>query len=115
MDAPVTVNGRAGWFLQLLGDRFHGVYFAAAGESMNIRGALATLPVPVQLLVVRPPDGTAGKGEVVDAQGLLATHYDATPGSFYLIRPDQHVAARWRTFAADAVHAALDRCLCVQK
>ena len=46
-----------------------------------------------------------------DAQGLLAERYDGQPGSVYLIRPDQHVAARWRRFDAAAVRAALQRAL----
>jgi len=112
MDAPVTVNGRAGWFLQQLGDQFKGVYFAAADESVAMAGALPALPVPLKLVVVRPQGAAAGPGEVIDVQGLLATHYDATPGTFYLIRPDQHVAARWRHFDTAKVKAALDRCLC---
>jgi 3-(3-hydroxy-phenyl)propionate hydroxylase len=107
----VTVNGRAGWFLQHLGDQFKGVYFAKANESVAMADGLASLPVPVELLVVRPKGGTAGAGEVVDTHGLLATHYDATPGTFYLIRPDQHVAARWRAFDSKKVQTALARCL----
>jgi len=113
MDAPVIVNGSAGWFLQLLGDQFKGVYFAAAGESASMAAALSALAVPVQLLVVRGKDDAGGADCIIDAQGLLATHYDATPGTFYLIRPDQHVAARWRTFSLNAVRAALERCLCL--
>jgi 3-(3-hydroxy-phenyl)propionate hydroxylase len=49
--------------------------------------------------------------DVVDAQGLIAKRYDGQPGTVYLIRPDQHVAARWRLFDAEAVQAALQRCL----
>jgi 3-(3-hydroxy-phenyl)propionate hydroxylase len=47
--------------------------------------------------------------EAADAAGLAARRYDAHPGSCYLIRPDQHVAARWRRFDAAAVRAALAR------
>jgi 3-(3-hydroxy-phenyl)propionate hydroxylase len=46
---------------------------------------------------------------VQDAEGLLAQRYDAQPGTVYLIRPDQHVAARWRRFDAAAIRAALRR------
>jgi len=49
-----------------------------------------------------------------DVEGLAAARYDATPGTFYLIRPDQHVCARWRTLDAARVDAALKRALCVE-
>jgi len=32
----------------------------------------------------------------MDREGLLTTRLDARPGSAYLIRPDQHLAARMR-------------------
>lgn len=111
MDAPVTRDGKPDWFLRQLGDRFIGVYFAVAGENLAIGAALPSAPVPVELLVVRPAGSTAAPGEVVDTDGLVAKHYDAKPGTFYLIRPDQHVAARWRKFDRAQVQAALDRCL----
>jgi len=44
-----------------------------------------------------------------DRQGLAARRCDARAGTCYLIRPDQHVAARWRRFDAAAVRAALGR------
>ncbi len=44
-----------------------------------------------------------------DVQGLAAARYAARPGSVVLLRPDQHVAARWRRFDRAAVRAALRR------
>jgi 3-(3-hydroxy-phenyl)propionate hydroxylase len=46
-----------------------------------------------------------------DPTGVLAQRYDGQPGTVYLIRPDQYVAARWRRFDAAAVQAALARAL----
>ena len=40
---------------------------------------------------------------------MAVRRYDAHPGTCYLIRPDQHVAARWRRFDVAAVRAALAR------
>jgi 3-(3-hydroxy-phenyl)propionate hydroxylase len=46
---------------------------------------------------------------IEDAEGLIARRYDAAPGTLYLLRPDQHVAARFRRIGVDAVRAALAR------
>ena len=46
-----------------------------------------------------------------DPEGLLEQRFDARRGTVYLIRPDQHVAARWRAFDTGKVQAALARCL----
>jgi 3-(3-hydroxy-phenyl)propionate hydroxylase len=42
-------------------------------------------------------------------EGVAATRYNARAGTCYLIRPDQHVAARWRRFDAAALRTALAR------
>jgi 3-(3-hydroxy-phenyl)propionate hydroxylase len=52
-----------------------------------------------------------GLSVLIDETGAVAHAFAAEPGSFYLIRPDQHVAARWREFDAKAVPHALDRAL----
>ena len=45
-----------------------------------------------------------------DATGALADRYlGAAPGAIYLLRPDQHVAARWDAFDETALRAALRR------
>jgi 3-(3-hydroxy-phenyl)propionate hydroxylase len=45
------------------------------------------------------------------AAGLAAERYDARPGTVVLLRPDQHVCARWRAPTAGDVAAALRRAL----
>ena len=41
--------------------------------------------------------------------GRLAREFDAAEGSAYLLRPDGHVAARWKQCSAPALQAALRR------
>ncbi|HEY9278563.1 MAG TPA: FAD-dependent oxidoreductase [Eoetvoesiella sp.] len=66
-----------------------------------------------------PPDGMAGKAErdqrvlnvVIDHEQLMMQRYDATDGTCYLIRPDQHIAARWRQCDTTTIHDALQRAI----
>ncbi|MCY1232320.1 3-(3-hydroxy-phenyl)propionate/3-hydroxycinnamic acid hydroxylase [compost metagenome] len=121
-DAPLQRHGDAqpGWLLGELGELGNGFTLLVFGDASTIpadaRRRLATAAVPVRLLIVVPPGQPAappdGLRHVSDAEGLAARRYDGHPGTCYLIRPDQHVCARWRAFDAEAVQAALLRALC---
>jgi 3-(3-hydroxy-phenyl)propionate hydroxylase len=93
-DAPLRINGQPGWLLRQLG----------AGFTLLCFGSAPAVPAGVAVIVI---DGDA----VVDAEGLAARRYDAKPGTAYLLRPDQHVCARWRSPTEAAVRAALARAL----
>lgn len=112
-DAPVLIDGRPGWLLPHTGNSFTGLYFAEAGAGLP--ADLAALEqagvdgLSLRIRVVAADGAPVAGGAIVDAEGLLAARYDATPGTFYLLRPDQHVCARWRRADADAMRAALLR------
>jgi 3-(3-hydroxy-phenyl)propionate hydroxylase len=48
---------------------------------------------------------------VVDLKGCIAQRYDLQPATAYLIRPDQHIAARWREPTQTMVAAAYRRAM----
>jgi 3-(3-hydroxy-phenyl)propionate hydroxylase len=113
-DAPV----RGGWLLRHLGGHFTLLLFSdgpLSADQRNLIGGLAAGRVGVHTLVVVPagrplPEGVSeGVSAVEDMQGLVAKRYDGRPGTAYLVRPDQHIAARWRLPALPAVCAALAR------
>ena len=49
--------------------------------------------------------------DLQDPESLLAQRLDATPGATYLLRPDQHLCARWRAFDPVKVQGARKRAL----
>jgi len=105
-DAPVERGGAPAWFLNSIGGGFTLLAFGARPDASAVDAGSVALDV----LTVAAP-GAAADADLVDAQGLLAQRYDARPGTVYLLRPDQHVAARWRAFDAAKVSAALARCI----
>ena len=118
-DAPVLNDGSPGWLLRHAGNAFQLLLFVDSPESLDApaRAKLAQLAdanIPVQTLLISPTAGAAPAGTtvLVDAQGLAARRFDARPGTAYLLRPDQHVAARWRSLDAAAVRAAVARATC---
>ncbi len=100
-DAPLTVGDKPSWLLRELADGFTLLVFGPAPAWAK---SLA-LKVCNVLPVTQKNQGS------VDVSGLAAQRYDARPGTAYLIRPDQHVCARWRHPTAAQVQAALARAL----
>jgi 3-(3-hydroxy-phenyl)propionate hydroxylase len=49
--------------------------------------------------------------DLLDEEGKFTQRFDATPGATYLVRPDQHLCARWRSFDAAALMRARVRAL----
>jgi 3-(3-hydroxy-phenyl)propionate hydroxylase len=102
-DAPVRVAGVAGWFLEHVGDAFTLVCFGPAPTVPDLK-------LPLRRVLVQTQAAPAPAGwDVVEEDGMLSARYDARPGTVYLLRPDQHVAARWRAFDAARLDAALRR------
>lgn len=92
-DAQLTDGS---WLLRRLsGESFTALLFGASADAVH---AGAEGIVPIQVIAL-------------PADGAVAERYDATPGTVYLLRPDQHVCARWRMPDAGDIALALRRAL----
>ena len=85
LDAPIEQDGKQAWLLERLGGRFKLLHF---GENSP--------KVDIETIVLRKNSRSARR-------------YDAEEGATYLIRPDQVVAARWKSAAVDKVQQAIAR------
>ena len=112
-DAPIQTPEGEGWLMRQLGNRFQVLHFvedASALESATTQllADLGRHDIPVEPLVVaRKGQAPGGLKTVIDAKGCVAQRYDMQPGTTYLTRPDQHVAARWRSLDEAKIKAAV--------
>ena len=94
-DAPLADGG---WLLRACSRTgFTAVVFGDAAATSLVAHAAPSLHV------VQVPLTTANT--------LAVQRYDAQPGTVYLLRPDQHVCARWRAPSAAAIRSACQRAL----
>lgn len=94
LDAPLSDrNGKPTWLVSQLGGRF---VCLVTGDAP----VPAALPDEVDLVRV-------GRGGFGDADGRVQERYGA---GVYLVRPDQHVTARWLAPGPDDIRAAIARC-----
>jgi 3-(3-hydroxy-phenyl)propionate hydroxylase len=98
-DAPVIGPAGPEWLLPHLGGAGPSLLvFAPPGHPAANQG-LPTIHVTADPM----------PGALWDRDGLAAARYDARPGTVVLLRPDQHVAARWRQADPDAIRHAASR------
>lgn len=117
-DAPIETAGGQKWLLHAAGNRFQVLYAIEDASALDAAtvAALHTLedsPLAIEPIVVAArgsaPDGLK---TVLDKKGRIRERYDLRPGTVYLVRPDQHVAARWRELDPVKVRAAVTRATC---
>ena len=97
LDAPLEQDGQRVWLLEALPAGFAVLIFGAwsGPPTLETHGLVATV------LAV---------GDTLQDPSLeAARRYGAQTGTVYLIRPDQHVAARWHRFDATQVRTAMRR------
>ena len=90
-----------GYLLDRIGIGCAALVFADNGITPDMQALLD------QLAVVDPKVHTV----TLDATGSAAAMFDAKPNTLYFVRPDLHVAGRWRSPEARRVVAAFLQCL----
>jgi 3-(3-hydroxy-phenyl)propionate hydroxylase len=101
-DAPVMrPDGTPAYLLENLRGGFE--LICVKDRAKGIDGARPRMPDGIRLTFIGE--------DFFDGTGIFARRFDATPGAAYLVRPDQHLCARWRRFDAAKVTAARSRAL----
>lgn len=93
-DAPVTVDGEPTWLLRQTGPAFTLLHFG---------------PVPAWAHRLTDVTSISIGTQILDIQELIRQRLDGADGTTYLVRPDQHICARWRNPDEATVRAALGR------
>ena len=137
----LSVDGQPQWWLNRIGGEFDLLIFTGSATSdatadatafaarlSALRQVLDEAGLPalrIHRVMPRTSAPAANPGEpdaddalsdelsdaLTDADGVLAARCDAHPGTVYLLRPDQHVCARWRSLDPQAVAGSMARAL----
>ena len=120
-DAPLLHAGKPCWLLPQLAPGATLLLFLDDPDALGARTAaalrsLAGERVPIETRLILRREGGApatiqGLWALSDVEGLAARRYGARSGSACLVRPDQHLTARWRRFEPDTVRQAAQRML----
>ena len=115
-DAPVRYEGANTWLLEVLNllsvkqsnpaATFILLVFGDAPPNEQLNQLTSLLPAGLTTPVLQ-----VASGSLQDSEGRLQERYDGKAGTVYLLRPDQHVAARWREFDAIKISRAVKRCI----
>ncbi len=112
-DATIKTAQGESFFLNSIGNRFNLLYFRNNAENIesSVIDEMARLQdaeIPVEPIVIANNGAAAANiRTLIDTDGYIRNRFDMENGSCYLVRPDQHVAARWRQFDNKSVEAAL--------
>ena len=117
-ECPVELDGIRRSITELLPDGFALLAYpergSLASDAIEALTSASKAGWPLSLLTISPdtaidalPAGLHHR-HVADRYGRFRELFDAAPSAFYLIRPDGHVCARWRSLGRDDLHAALD-------
>lgn len=120
-DVPLSSAGRREWLVRALGGDFVLVGYHETADELSRQLAAAAAaslaaPMRVRTLAIAAKGSAAASraSQYHDVDGWFRRRYDALPGSVYLFRPDQHLAARWRAPEAEKITRALRRACAIE-
>jgi len=123
-ECPLGIKSKTRHITGLLPDGFAAVIYTELGtlpaSIMDELREIAHEGWPLSLLVVTNAEGSVflppqvNAQIAVDAGKRFVALFDAAPSAIYLIRPDGHVCARWRTLGPGSLIGALRTALAVQ-
>jgi len=104
------------FLLDHLGLGFTGLYFTdqehVPNEAVNLFAKLQEIDQDfLPLVIASQPLQQHDKTRIMDSEGNIFSGYGAHDGTFYLIRPDRHIAARWATITPGEIETALTTAL----
>ena len=112
-DEPISFSGEDRWLLRQLGDGFSALIYIENDLDVDLLNSIAQVNaagIKLKLIIVSSKNLQHSSYPIlIDVKGLFKKRFDATSGTVYLIRPDQHIAARWRTWNKEAFEKALAR------
>jgi 3-(3-hydroxy-phenyl)propionate hydroxylase len=98
-----------------LGPSFYLLYFSDSAsipsDLLDQANAIRSAGIPFQIIAVVPNAQAGVKGAdqlIEDACGHIASKYGITQKGAYLVRPDQHICARWQHLSAEQLRNAVD-------
>lgn len=102
--------------MDYLGIGFSGLYFAESNATgpliTELSGELDVGEEQFALIIIARVSFSLENIAVIhDKDGELFSAYDAKDSSFYLVRPDRHISARWKNINIDEVRQAFTQIL----
>ena len=117
--ADFEIQAPTGHLTQLLGPGFALIAFSADGPpdadmTAAVSAAMQESAIPLQCILLIPPSaGTAlppGQWQCATADPqVLRKHSSDGVIALYLLRPDRHIAARWRSGVSSTAHGSGDQ------
>ena len=105
-ECPIETMTRLRHLTELLGAGYTVLWLTGDDPRAEL-AELGDLPVSGVWIAPRRAPGT----DAWDATGRLFPLYGAAPAACYLVRPDGHVAGRWREARAASIRSAVRRAL----